>query len=98
MYFRLRFIRLTKHRLLDNFLLIPISTYIQAMRIAAKYSMDDVQTAIVHVIKSLSSEQGIGEAIARLAFIAEFPSHFTISFATQGFTRACSLGYYPTAN
>src|SRR5260370_16762930 len=98
MYFRLWFIRLTKHRLLDNVLLIPISTYIQAMHIAGKYSMDDVQFAIVHVIKTLSSGQGIGKAIARLAFTAEFPSHFTFAFARHLFTEAYSLDYHPTAN
>ena len=69
-------------------------TYAQAMRIAIKYSMDDVQDAIANVIQSVTP----AKAITRLAFASEFPDRFTASFATELFTKACSLDYHPTAD
>jgi hypothetical protein len=77
---------------------IPINTYTQAMRMAIKYSMDDVQAAIVNVIPSILPGLGIGKAIARLAFIADFPGNFSSSVAEQIFTKACSMGFHPTAD
>jgi hypothetical protein len=89
---------LNKHKLLDNVLDIPVKTYTQAMRMAIKYSMDDVQVAIVKVIRSISPGPGIGKAIGRLAFIAEFPGNFSSSVAGKIFTKACSMDFHPTAD
>ncbi len=92
---------------------IPIVTYARAMRIAVKYTMDDIQLAIVKVIEltpplppPLLSYQGfpsqlssgLGTAISRLAFVAEFPSHFTKEVAIRAFTQASSINRRPTAN
>jgi hypothetical protein len=57
--------------------------------------MDDVQVAIVRVIKSLSLHQ-VGKAIAQLAFIAEFPSHFSKGVFRRVFVQACSTYQRPT--
>ena len=70
------------------------------MRIAVKYAMEDVQVAItkviertpIHPLKDLSTE------ILRLAFVAEFPGHFTRRVAVQVFTQASSIDHHPTAN
>ena len=75
---------------------IPIATYTGAMRIAVKYSMDDVQHAIVRVITSLPSDSGIGKAIARLAFTAEFSGHFYKPFFKEVFVQACSTVHRPS--
>ena len=64
------------------------------MRVAAKYSMDDVQDAIVRVINSLPSASGI----ARLAFIAEFPGHFYKSAFKEVFVQACSTDHRPSGH
>ena len=61
------------------------------MRIATKYSMDDVQDAIVRVINSLPFES----EIASLAFIAEFPGHFHKEFFKEVFVDACSTEVPP---
>ena len=87
-------IQLSEHRLLDDISKIPIATYTQAMRVAAKYSMDDVQDAIVRVINSLPSALGI----ARLAFIAEFPGHFHMSTFKEVFVQACSTDRRPSGH
>ena len=70
------------------------------MRIAVKYSMDDVQVAIARVIQLIPQQpqQGPGTAILRLAFVAEFPSHFSKDVAIQIFTHASSIDHYPTAD
>ena len=89
--------RLNKHRLLENVLHIPVATYILAMRIAVAYLMDDVQGAITKVIQSISPPRfSISKAIELLAFIAEFPSHFSKGHAVQVFMSACSIDVYPT--
>ena len=75
---------------------IPIATYTRAMRIAAKYAMDDVQHAIVRVIISLPSDSGMGKTIARLAFIAEFSGHFYKPFFKEVFIQACSTVHRPS--
>lgn len=75
---------------------IPIATYTRAMRIAAKYLMDDVQRAIVRVIIALPSDSGIGKAIARLAFIAEFSGHFYKDFFKEVFLQTCSTVHRPS--
>ena len=54
------------------------------MRVIAKYSMDDVQDAIVRVINASALWA------ARLAFIAEFPGHFYKSAFMVVFVQACS--------
>ena len=78
------------------------------MRIAAKYAMDDVQVAIAKVIQLIpppppphsypQSPLGLSTAILRLAFVAEFPSHFPKSVAIQVFIQASSIDYRPTAD
>jgi len=65
------------------------------MRIAVKYSMDDIQVAITKVIlipPKLRTE------ISRLAFVAEFPSHFPKELANIVFIEASSIKYDLTAN
>ena len=64
------------------------------MRVAAKYSMDDVQGAIVRVVNSLPS----ASEIARLAFIAEFPGHFYKSAFKEVFVQACSTDRRPSGH
>ena len=66
------------------------------MRIAIKYSMDDVQTAIVRGVNSLPIMTST--AIARLALLAEFPDHFSKSAVKQVFTLACSKHYRPSGH
>ena len=61
------------------------------MRVATKYSMDDVQDAIVRVINSLPFQS----EIASLAFIAEFPGHFHKDFFKGVFVQACSTDDHP---
>ena len=71
------------------------------MRIAVKYSMDDVQAAIanvIHLIPLPPSSLGIGTAILRLAFVAEFQNHFFQDVAIEVFTEASSIVYQPTAD
>jgi hypothetical protein len=70
------------------------------MRIAVKYSMDDIQVAIVKVIQLFSRVplQNLKTAILLLAFVAEFPSYFTNDFAIKVFTDASSIQYRPTAD
>jgi hypothetical protein len=75
---------------MQNFFDIPIATYTQAMRIAVKYSMEDVQVAITKFIEMPPQPR---EEISRLAFVAEFPSYFSKGLAIQVFTSACSVGY-----
>ena len=86
------------YRLLDDIHRIPIATYTQAMRVAIKYSMDDIQNAIVHAIKfDLSGPRSSkAQAIARLTFMTEFPDHFSGYFARELFTEVCSIDYHPT--
>jgi len=84
--------------LLDNLMKIPIATYIQAMRIAVKYSMDDVQKAIVEVINSFSFTWEYSTAIARLAFVVEFPNHFPKSMIREVFVQSCPKTYHPSGN
>jgi len=69
------------------------------MRIAVKYAIDDVQVAIARVIKKASALACFypREAIAQLAFIAEFPSHISKDVAMQVFTEASSIRFHPTA-
>ena len=82
--------------LLENPLLIPVYTLTQAMRIANKYRMQEVQTAIMRVINSKSLGSGISEAIAMLCFITEFPEHFEKNYVQKVFVQACSTSYYPS--
>jgi hypothetical protein len=83
-------------RLLDDIMKIPIATYTLAMRVAAKYLMDDVQDAIVRVVNSLPSGTGIRKAMAQLAFVAEFPGHFYKYFFKEVFVQACSTNQRPS--
>jgi len=65
------------------------------MRIAVKYSMDDIQVAITKVIlipPKLRTE------ISRLAFVAEFPSQFSKELAIKVFIDASSITYDLTAD
>ena len=66
------------------------------MRIAVKYSMDDVQAAIVRVV---NSQSGLGNAgIAKLAFLAEFPDHFSKGAIEGVFVQVCSKNYRPSGH
>jgi hypothetical protein len=64
------------------------------MRIAVKYLMDDVQVAIIKIIHMSPQYRA---DISRLAFIAEFPSHFSQPFAVQVLISASSVTYDLTA-
>lgn len=77
---------------------IPLATYVQAMRVATKYSMDDVQVAITNVIQRMHAGRGITKAIALLALVAEFPDSLPGNFAIQMFINACSITQHPTAD
>ena len=66
------------------------------MRIAIKWSMDDIQLAITKAIQI--RPRPLRTEILRLAFVAEFQSYFSQDFAIEIFTNACSLKYHPTAN
>ena len=69
------------------------------MRIAIKYSMYDVQHAIVHAIKfDLADTGSKAKPIARLAFRAEFPDNFSRGIPIQLFLEVCSIEYHPTAD
>lgn len=59
--------------------------------------MDDIKVAITRVITNLHSP-GIGQAIGRLAFMAEFPAHFSVSLAGDVFLQACSMSSTPSAD
>jgi hypothetical protein len=72
-------------------------TYCNAMRIASRYGMDDIKVAITRVITHMSSP-GIGQAAGRLAFMAEFPAHFSLSLAGDVFLQACPLSSTPSAD
>ena len=69
------------------------------MRIAVKYSMDDVLVAIPKVIQMPQQpRQDLCTEILRLAFVAEFPSYFSKDLAIRMFIQACSTRLHPTAN
>jgi len=60
--------------------------------------MGDVQVAITKVIQIPPQPQpGLRTEIARLAFVAEFPSYFSEAFAIQTFRDASAIQYSPTA-
>jgi hypothetical protein len=82
---------------LDDIWKIPIFTYFCAMRVASKYDMDDITMAITQVIANMSSH-GIGPAIARLAFMAGFPAHFSVKLVGEVFIQACLLSATPSAD
>ena len=81
-----------RRRLLYDISHIPNTTYARAMRIAVKYSMDNVQAAIVRVINSLGA--GWSGGIAKLAFLAEFSDHFSKGAISGVFVQVCAPGYY----
>lgn len=70
------------------------------MRIAVKYSMDDILNAVITVISFDSFRTGSKEvrAIARLASMAEFPNHFSRDTVVRAFIDACSIKFHPTAH
>ena len=86
-----------RRRLLGDISHIPITTYAQAMRVAVKYSMDDVQAAIVRVVE-LYRNAGGRAAIAKLAFVAEFPDHFDKGTIREIFVRVGSTYYRPSGH
>jgi len=65
------------------------------MRIAVKYSMDDIQVAITKAILLPPTRR---TEISRLAFVAEFPSYFFKESAIQVFIDASSIEYHLTDN
>ena len=67
------------------------------MRIATKYSMDDVQRVIVHAIK-FDLARVRGKTVELLAFIAEFPDYIPGCLPIQLFLQICSIAYHPTAD
>jgi len=67
------------------------------MRIANKYDMEDIKTAIIQLISNLSAPE-IGEAIERLAFMAGFPTSFSVRLAGDAFLQTCSISTVPSAN
>ena len=66
------------------------------MRIAVKYSMDDVQAAIVRVVDS--QRAGGRAAIAKLAFVAEFPDRFAKGTIREVFYRVGATYYRPSGH
>lgn len=71
------------------------------MRIAIKYSMDDVRDAIVEaIIKAIRFGIGGSEAkrIEQLAFMGDFPDHVPGYVAVYLFLEVCSIEYHPTAD
>jgi len=79
-------------RFLDEPLNIPIGTYRTAMRIASKYSMEDVQHGISKmVIEQTRSgcttfwgeREPLQETLERLGLIFEFPMYFRKSAAKE---------------
>jgi len=67
------------------------------MRIAVKYSMDDILNVIVTVISFDSFRTGSSEAraIVRLASMAEFPHLFSRDTVVQAFIDTCSIRFHP---
>ena len=66
------------------------------MRIAIKYSMDDVQAAIVRVVNTLG---GVGSSgIEKLAFLAEFPDRFSKDAIVGVFVQVCANYYHPSGH
>ena len=53
--------------------------------------------AITRIITDMTSP-GIGRAIERLSFMAEFSTHFSVSLAGDVFLQACSVSSTPSAN
>ena len=88
------FVVLKKDSVLDDIWKIPVRTLLFAMRIASKYNMEDIKTAITPIITNMTS-LGIGQAIERLAFMAELPTHFSVSLAGDVFLQACSISSTP---
>ena len=91
------FVVLKKDSVLDDIWQIPVRTLLSAMRIASKYEMEDIQMAITRIITNMTS-LGIGQAIERLAFMAEFSTNFSVSLAGAVFLQACSISSTPSAN
>ena len=66
------------------------------MHIAIKWSMDDVQVAIIKVIQT--PQRPLSTQFERLAFVAEFPSYFSKALAMELFVNASSIKHLPTLN
>ena len=64
------------------------------MRIAVKYSMDNVQAAILRFINSLPGEESAG--IGKLAFLAEFSNYFSRDTIKEVFVGVCAENYHPS--
>lgn len=66
------------------------------MRIATKYYMEEVQTAVVRVVRSKSLNQplGIDEAIGILCFLAEFPGSIEENLVKEVFFQACDTEFH----
>ena len=88
---------LKKDSVLDDIWKIPVPTLLSAMRITSKYNMEDIEMAITRIITNMTS-LGIGQAIERLAFMAEFSTHFSVSLAGDVFLHACPLSSTPSGN
>ena len=82
---------------MDDIWQIPIRTYCGAMRVAARFSMEDIKIAIPRVISKLPSPE-VGQAVWRLAFMAEFPAYFSVSLAGGVLLQSCSLSSTPSSD
>lgn len=67
------------------------------MRVAIKYSMEDIKIAITRVIEKLPSPE-TSQAIRLLALMVEFPAHFSVSLAGVMLHQVCSPSSTPSAD
>jgi len=85
-----------RSRLLEEPGQIPMKTYRLAMRIAKRYSMDDVQEAITRVVKGSLSTGNHDAAINRLVFISEHSAPFSDDEVIGEFSWICQLSPHPS--
>ena len=84
-------------RLLDDPHSISSRTLTLAMRIASRYRMEDVQTAIAKVVIRACKPETLGGAIRRLLLCAEFPSFFKDDTISALFVCICRWEDHPTS-
>jgi len=82
-------------RLLEEPRQIPMKTYRLAMRIAKRYSMDDVQEAITRVVKGSLSTGPHHTAINRFVLISEHSTPFSDDEVMNEFKWICELPAHP---
>ena len=84
-------------RLLEDPQSIPVKTLQLAMDISSRYFMEDVQTAIVTVVKRAGKPKTLDVAIGRFALYAQFPSHFKDDAIFALYVCICRWVDHPTA-